>query len=145
MCLTTATAFSHSSLNPVPAIFTAIHRICLRTVSMSYSLMCLYLQVVYFLHVEYKFLRTLLSSHACFLWHEMALPGLSVLIMCGKDNNSWSSSLWNFLHLLWFLFFRSEYSPQQSVLNVFFVIYRCFRRTLNYFQKTFVIRSSEQH
>lgn len=144
-CLTTTTAISHSSLNPAPPVFTAINRIYLRTISILYTLMCLYLQVVYSLHREYNFLRTLLSSHACYLWHEMGLPGLSIPIMCGKDNSSWSCSLWNFLHLLWFLSLRSEYSPQQSALCLFFAIYRFFRKTVNHFQKTFVIRSSEQH
>jgi hypothetical protein len=143
-CLTTTTAISYSSLNPEPAVFTAIHRIYLRTVSILYSLMCLYLQVVYSLHREYNVLHTLHSSHACYIWHETGPLGLSILITCGKDN-SWSSSLWNFLHLLWFLFLRSEYLPQQSVLNLFSVIYGCFRRTLNDFQKTFVIQPSEQH
>jgi hypothetical protein len=69
LCLTTTTAISHSSLNPVPAEFTPTHRIYVRQVEILLSHMCLYLQVVYSLHREYNILRTLHLFHACYLWH----------------------------------------------------------------------------
>jgi hypothetical protein len=139
--LTATTAISHSSLNPVPAEFTPTNRYLCKS---SFHIALTSPSGLSRLSQGKRF--TYSSFFPCLLSLGRDGPHwFAHFITCGRDNNSWRSSLWNCLHLLWFLTLRSGHPPQQSVLNLFFLIYRYFRRTLNCFQNNLILPSPEQH